>query len=122
RSCSTAVTFPLLMGASQGVLTFVGGAWPLPFLGGGGYGAALGVLAIPVLLATAAPPAIFAWIVDRWGWGFARMSLLVCCSAAYLAMEFMSRWYERRREIDDAGTHHGPARLSRSPRERVRRG
>jgi hypothetical protein len=33
------------------------------------------------------------------------MSLLVGCSAAWLAMELMSRWYERRRAIAvDAST------------------
>jgi hypothetical protein len=35
--------------------------------------------------------------VDRWGWNPGRVSLLVSCSAAWLAMEIMSRWYERRR-------------------------
>jgi hypothetical protein len=45
----------------------------------------------------AAAPPVFAWIVDRWGWGTGRVSLLVGCSAAWLAMELMSRWYERRR-------------------------
>jgi hypothetical protein len=57
----------------------------------------LGVIATPVLVVSAASPTIFAWIVDRWGWGTARMSLLVGCSAAWLAMELMSRWYERQR-------------------------
>jgi hypothetical protein len=45
----------------------------------------------------AASPTAFAWIVDRWGWNTGRVSLLVSCSAAWLAMELMSRWYERRR-------------------------
>jgi hypothetical protein len=45
----------------------------------------------------AASPTVFAWIVDRWGWNPGRVSLLVSCSAAWLAMEIMSRWYERRR-------------------------
>src|SRR5262249_8531115 len=45
----------------------------------------------------------FAWIVDRWGWGAGRASLLVGCSAGWLAMELMSRWYERRRAAVAAG-------------------
>ena len=91
------VAFTLLMGASQGVITIVRGAVPLVLFGAKGYGAVLGVIATPVLVVNAASPTVFAWIVDRWGWGTARVSLLAGCSAAWLAMELMSRWYERRR-------------------------
>jgi MFS family permease len=91
------VAFTLLMGASQGVITIVRGAVPLVLFGARGYGAVLGLIATPVLVVNAASPTVFAWIVDRWGWNTGRMSLLVSCSAAWLAMELMSRWYERRR-------------------------
>ena len=91
------VAFTLLMGASQGVITIVRGAVPLVLFGAKGYGAVLGVIATPILVVNAAAPTVFAWIVDRWGWGTARASLLAGCSAAWLAMELMSRWYERRR-------------------------
>jgi hypothetical protein len=91
------VAFTLLMGASQGVITIVRGAVPLALFGAKGYGAVLGVIATPVLVISAASPTIFAWVVDRWGWGTGRVSLLVSCSAAWLAMELMSRWYERQR-------------------------
>jgi hypothetical protein len=93
------VAFTLLMGASQGVITIVRGAVPLALFGASGYGAVLGVIATPVLVVNAASPTVFAWIVDRWGWGTGRVSLLVACSAAWLAMELMSRWYERRRAV-----------------------
>jgi MFS family permease len=93
------VVFTLLMGASQGVITIVRGAVPLALFGTKGYGAVLGVIATPVLVVNAASPTVFAWIVDRWGWGTARVTLLVGCSAAWLAMELMSRWYERRRAV-----------------------
>jgi hypothetical protein len=109
------VAFTLLLGASQGVITIVRGAVPLALFGAKGYGAVLGVIATPVLVVNAASPTVFAWIVDRWGWGTARMSLLVGCSAAWIAMELMSRWYERRRETIAAGP-------SRAPREGVRSG
>jgi hypothetical protein len=72
--------------------------------GAKGYGAVLGVIATPVLVVNAASPTVFAWIVDRWGWGTGRASLLVGCSAAWLAMELMSRWYERRRAAAVGGT------------------
>ena len=91
------VAFTLLMGASQGVITIVRGAVPLALFGARGYGAVLGLIATPVLVVNAASPTVFAWIVDRWGWRPGRVSLLVGCSAAWLAMEMMSRWYERQR-------------------------
>ena len=56
-----------------------------------------------------ASPTVFAWIVDRWGWGTARVSLLVSCSAAWLAMELMSSWYERRRAAVADGAPAGAA-------------
>jgi MFS family permease len=91
------VAFTLLMGASQGVITIVRGAVPLVLFGAQGYGAALGLIATPVLVVNAASPTVFAWVVDWWGWPIARVSLLVSCTAAWLAMELMSRWYERQR-------------------------
>ena len=97
RSLPLVVAFTLIMGASQGVLTIVRGAVPLALFGAKGYGAVLGVIATPVLVVNAASPTVFAWIVERWGWGPGRVSLLVGCSAAWLAMELMSRWYERQR-------------------------
>ncbi len=104
------VAFTLLMGASQGVITIVRGAVPLVLFGAQGYGAVLGVIATPILVVNAVSPTVFAWIVDRWGWGAARVSLLVGCSAAWLAMELMSRWYERRREAVAASAPDRAAR------------
>ncbi|MGH6689632.1 MAG: hypothetical protein ACREF4_02985, partial [Gammaproteobacteria bacterium] len=86
---------------SQGVITIVRGAVPLALFGVKGYGAVLGVIATPVLVVNAASPTAFAWIVDRWGWNVGRASLLAGCSAAWLAMEVMARWYERRRAAAD---------------------
>jgi hypothetical protein len=93
------VAFTLVMGASQGVITIVRGAVPLVLFGTRGYGAVLGAIATPILVVNAASPSVFAWIVDRWGWEPGRVSLLVSCSAAWVAMEVMSRWYERRRAV-----------------------
>jgi len=103
------VAFTLLMGASQGVITIVRGAVPLSLFGAKGYGAVLGVIATPILIINAASPTVFAWIVDRWGWGPARVSLLVGCSAAWLAMEVTSRWYERRRAVEANASIMKPA-------------
>ena len=109
------VAFTLLMGASQGVITIVRGAVPLALFGAKGYGAILGAIATPVLVVNAASPTAFAWIVDRWGWDTGRVSLLVSCSAAWLAMELMSRWYERRRAAVVVGTGGPPVRSSERP-------
>jgi hypothetical protein len=110
-SAPMVVAFTLLMGASQGVITIVRGAVPLALFGAHGYGAVLGVIAAPVLVVNATAPTVFAWIVDHWGWGPARLSLLVSCSAAWLAMELMSRWYERRRTaVAERPTPFGRAR------------
>ena len=102
-SLSMVVAFTLLMGASQGVITIVRGALPLSLFGVQGYGAVLGVIATPILVVNAASPTVFAWIVDRWGWGPARLLLVLGCSASSLCMELMSRWYEGQREAITAG-------------------
>jgi MFS family permease len=110
------VAFTLLMGASQGVITIVRGAVPLALFGARGYGAVLGLIATPVLVVNAASPTAFAWIVDRWGWGTGRVSLLAGCSAAWLAMELMSRWYERQRAAGaNVDRRAAPVRAGRAP-------
>jgi len=91
------VAFTLLMGASQGVITIVRGAVPLALFGANGYGAVLGVLAAPVLVVNAVSPTLFALVVDRWGWHVAQIALVAVSAASFVAMEVMSRWYERRR-------------------------
>jgi MFS family permease len=94
------VLFTLLMGASQGVITIVRGAVPLALFGATGYGAVLGVLATPILIVNAASPTLFALIVDHAGWKVAESALIACAAASWIAMELMSRWYERRRALD----------------------
>ncbi|MCB1744692.1 MAG: MFS transporter [Gammaproteobacteria bacterium] len=87
--------FTLIMGASQGVITIVRGAVPLALFGSEGYGTVLGLIATPVLLVNATAPTLFALIVDRWGWRSGELVLLISSASAWLAMELMSRWYER---------------------------
>jgi len=114
------VAFTLLVGASEGVMTIVRGAVPLALFGAKGYGAVLGAIATPVLVVNAASPTAFAWIVDRWGWGTARVLLLLSCSAAWLAMELMSRWYDRQRGAVAGGARDLAARSPSAPHERLR--
>ena len=89
--------FTLLMGASQGVITIVRGAVPLSLFGATGYGAVLGLIAMPILIVNAAAPTLFSLIVEQWGWQTAEIVLLACAAASSIAMELMSRWYERNR-------------------------
>ena len=91
------LAFTLLMGASQGVITIVRGAVPLALFGASGYGAVLGFIATPILVVNAASPTLFAMIVDQWGWKAAEMALVACAGASWIAIELMSRWYERTR-------------------------
>ncbi len=91
------LAFTLLMGASQGVITIVRGAVPLALFGATGYGAVLGLLATPILIVNAAAPTLFSLIVERWGWQRAEVALLAAAAASWLAMEAMSRWYQRSR-------------------------
>jgi hypothetical protein len=88
------VAFTLLLGASQGVITIVRGAVPLALFGTQGYGAVLGLIATPILLVNAFSPAVFALLVDRFGWQISLYAMLGCSIATWAAIELMSRWYE----------------------------
>ena len=91
------VAFTLLMGASQGVITIVRGALPLALFGPDRYATLLGVLATPILIVNAASPTLFALIIDTFGWQSAQLTLAAIALVACIAMEAMSRWYERAR-------------------------
>jgi predicted MFS family arabinose efflux permease len=106
-SVQVILAFTLLMGASQGVITIVRGAVPLALFGANGYGTVLGFIATPILVVNAVSPSLFALVVDRWGWQAAQLALLACASASCLAMELMSRWYERNRGATASGVAGG---------------
>jgi MFS family permease len=88
------VVFTLLLGASQGIITIVRGAVPLALFGAKEYGAVLGVIATPILLVNAFSPAVFALLVDQFGWQISLYALFGCSIATWVAIEMMSRWYE----------------------------
>jgi MFS family permease len=87
------VAFTLLLGAAQGVITIVRGAVPLALFGAEGYGTVLGVIATPILLVNAFSPAIFALLVDHFGWQVSLYALFTCAIATWIAIEVMSRWH-----------------------------
>jgi MFS family permease len=99
------VAFTLVLGASQGVITIVRGAVPLALFGAKGYGAVLGLIATPILLVNAFSPAIFALMVDRFGWQISLYALMGCSIVTWIAVELMSRWYA-------AAQSRGRARLA----------
>jgi len=76
------------------VITIVRGAVPLALFGADGYGAVLGVIATPILLVNAFAPAIFALLVDQFGWHSSLYALFGCAIVTWIAIEIMSRWYE----------------------------
>jgi hypothetical protein len=86
------------MGAAQGVITIVRGAVPLVLFGVTGYGTVLGLIATPVLIVSAASPTLFALIIERWGWHSAQAVLVAAAATSWLAVELMSRWYQRNRK------------------------
>jgi MFS family permease len=88
------VAFTLLLGATQGVITIVRGAVPLALFGAKDYGAVLGLIATPILLVNAFSPAIFALLVDHFGWELSLYALFGCSAATWIAIEVMSRWYQ----------------------------
>ena len=89
------VAFTLLLGASQGVIIIVRGAVPLALFGTQGFGTVLGLIATPILLVNAFSPSAFALLVDWFGWQTSLYALFGCSLVTWMAMELMSRWYER---------------------------
>ena len=88
------VAFTLLVGASQGVITIVRGAVPLALFGAQGYGTVLGLIATPILIVNAFSPAIFALLVDQFGWQTSLYALFGCSLLTWMSIELMSRWYQ----------------------------
>lgn len=79
-----AVTFVVLYGCGNGLLTIVRGALPLAVFGSGGYGELLGRIAGPGFAAAAAAPMLFSALVEAAG-AHAGPVLLAILSAAALA-------------------------------------
>jgi predicted MFS family arabinose efflux permease len=88
------IAFTLVLGASQGVITIVRGAVPLVLFGAKGYGEVLGLIATPTLPVNAFSPAVFAMLVEQFGWQTSLYTLLGCSIATWTTIELMSRWYD----------------------------
>lgn len=93
----TALAFTLVFGVSNGLVTIIRGAVPLALFGPKGYGEVLGILATPYLVLAAISPAVFAAIVERWGYGAGEALMLASGIASLAGMEVLTAWYRRRK-------------------------
>ncbi|MEZ5842169.1 MAG: MFS transporter [Hyphomicrobiaceae bacterium] len=91
-----ALAFTLLLGASNGLVTIVRGAFPLALFGPKGYGEVLGILATPYLILNALAPVLFAVVVEWGGYGLSTWLLIAFALIATSAMEVLAWWYGRR--------------------------
>lgn len=91
-----ALSFTLLFGIANGLVTIMRGAVPLALFGAKGYGEVLGILAAPYLLLAAVAPAAFALLVERYGYPFAQATMLGAGLCSLVGMEVMAFWYRRR--------------------------
>ena len=105
-SYSAALTFIVLFGVANGLVTIVRGAVPLALFGPQGYGTVLGILATPYLLVNALAPAVLAVVVDLWGYMVAEAVVLAAGVLSAAAMEIMGFWYRRR--LHGKGKGRGP--------------
>lgn len=87
-----AAGFVLLYGMSNGILTVNRGTLPMVVLGPAGYAAVLGALAVPVLIAQAAAPAVVAPLVAAVpAWGLLLLAGGVAGAAAVLLVPLRAR-------------------------------
>jgi predicted MFS family arabinose efflux permease len=91
-----ALSFTLLFGIANGLVTIMRGAVPLALFGAKGYGEVLGILAAPYLLLAAVAPAAFALLVERYGYSLAQATMLGAGLCSLGGMEVMAFWYRRR--------------------------
>lgn len=98
-----ALAFTVLLGLSNGLVTIVKGAVPLALFGADGYGALLGVLAAPQLMASALAPVAFAALADLSGTDAAIAALVAVSVLSFAAMELMAIWHARRERADGTG-------------------
>ncbi len=71
-----AVTFALMFGAANGVVTIARGALPLTLFGAAGYGRTVGRIARPAQICQALSPFVLAYVIDRWS-GRTALELLI---------------------------------------------
>ena len=87
---TAAIAFVLALGLSNGLMTIARGTVALALFGPAGYGATIGQITVPTLLARAAGPFLFALSVDAFGVQATVLIGLVVAAAACVGMEFVA--------------------------------
>lgn len=90
-SWAGALTFALLYGASNGLVTIAKGAVPLSLFGPRGYGEVLGIISAPSLVMNAAAPLLFALVLGHVSAGTALLIAGIAGLASTLAMLMLDR-------------------------------
>ena len=93
---SGAILFAFGQGASNGLLTIARGVAPLVLFGSAGYGTLIGAMAIPVLMAIALAPALYAAIVEFYGHPVAMLTN-IAAAVIGMALVLLLFWRIRRR-------------------------
>jgi predicted MFS family arabinose efflux permease len=87
--------FAFGQGASNGLITIARGVVPLVLFGPAGYGALIGAMSAPVLLAVAIAPALYAVIVGAWGHEAAMLSNIAAATTGFAIVAGLA-WRMRR--------------------------
>ncbi|EKS35294.1 MFS transporter [Afipia clevelandensis] len=79
-----AMTFAVMLGAANGVVTIARGALPLAMFGPVGYGRVVGRIARPAQICQALSPFALAYVIDRWS-GVVALDMLIAVALLALA-------------------------------------
>lgn len=85
-----AMTFAVMLGAANGVVTIARGALPLAMFGAVGYGRVVGRIARPAQICQALSPFALAYVIDRWS-GVVALEMLIAVGLIALACFAMLR-------------------------------
>jgi len=85
-----AMTFAVMLGAANGVVTIARGALPLAMFGAVGYGRVVGRIARPAQICQALSPFALAYVIDRWS-GAVALEMLIVVALLALACFAMLR-------------------------------
>ena len=104
QALAGAILFAFGQGASNGLVTIARGVAPLVLFGPRGYGATIGAMAAPVLLAIALAPAAYAALVEIYGHQFAMLTNIAAATVG-LALVALLAWRVRKPPVTPPGVH-----------------
>lgn len=92
-----AILFAFGQGVSNGLVTIARGVAPLVLFGQAGYGATIGAMAAPVLLATALAPALYAALIELYGHPVAMLTNIVAATLGLIMVALLAWRFRRTR-------------------------